>query len=121
MFRPVAADRVPLTFVFSQQKIFFEKVNKPRKNVRFTVILADGKRFPKIVRAMAGRLISSKGIDAILEQEASTVEKYFPDREFRLVPLSSGDFNFIEMSAEEAELRKKHDELRDQYSEQKAG
>ena len=94
---------------------------KPRKNLRFTVILTDGKRFPKIVRAPAGKLISTKGIEAVLDDEATIVEKFFPGREFRLVPLASGDFNFVEMSAEEAELRKKREELRDEYSEAKAG
>ena len=94
---------------------------KPRKNLRFTVILIDGKRFPKIVRAPAGKLISAKGIEAVLADEATIVEKFFPGREFRLVPLASGDFNFVEMPKEEAELRQRHEELRTEYSEAKAG
>lgn len=96
-------------------------MNEPRKNVRFTVILMDGKRFPKIVRAPAGRLVSAQGIEAVLAQEATIIEKFFPGREFRLVPLASGDFNFIEMPKEEAELRAKRTELQEQYSEAKAG
>lgn len=94
---------------------------KLRKNVRFMVILSDGKRFPKIVRAPAGRRISAKGIEAVLSEEASIVERFFPGREFRLVPLASGDFNFVEMPKEEAELRQRRDELRAEYSEAKAG
>lgn len=60
-------------------------------------------------------------MDAIVRQEADIIERHFPGREFRLVPLASGDFNFVEMSPEEAELRQKHDELQREYSEQKAG
>jgi len=81
----------------------------------------DGKRFPKIVRAPAGRLISDKAIDSVLAEEATIIEKFFPGREFRLVPLASGAFNFVEMPKEEAELRSRHDELQQQYSEAKAG
>lgn len=89
---------------------------KPRKNVRFSVILSDGKRFPKIVRAPAGKLLTEAAIDAVLAQEATVIEKYFPGREFRLVPLASGDFNFIEMGKEEAALRSRHSELQETYS-----
>jgi len=92
-------------------------VAKLRKNVRFSVILVDGRRFPKIVRAPAGRRMPEALVEAVLTREAELVEKHFPGREFRLVPLASGDFNFVEMGKEEAELRARHSELHEKYTE----
>lgn len=89
---------------------------KTRKNIRFSVILIDGKRFPKIVRAPAGRLFTETAIENLLAREAEIIDKYFPGREFRLVPLTSRDFNFVEISKEEAELRSRHSELQESCS-----
>jgi|SRR5579872_1677402 len=86
-------------------------------NIRYTVILLDGKRFPKILRAPAGRVFSAKAVEDQLAMELGVIDKFFPDREFRLVPLGGAKFNFVEMSKEEAELRRKREELRETSSE----
>lgn len=86
---------------------------KVRTNVRFTVIFLDGKRLSRIVRTPPGKALLPAGVDKLLEQEAERLERFCPGREFRLVPLANGTFNFIEMSKEEAELRERRSELRD--------
>jgi hypothetical protein len=70
-----------------------------RKNIRLAVILQDGKRHTKIVRAPAGRQFTDPAVDAVLDNEAQLIEKFFPGREFRLVPLDKG-FNFVEIAKE---------------------
>lgn len=74
------------------------------KNIRLAVILRDKKRFAKTVRAPAGQLFTEAGVDAVLRNEAELLEKFFPGRDFRLVPLSnsgnSGHFKFVEISKE---------------------
>lgn len=82
-------------------------------NIRYTVILLDGKRFPKIVRSPGRKLFTTKGVENLLAMEVGVI----PDREFRLVPLGGAKFNFVEMSKEEAELRRKREELREMSSE----
>jgi hypothetical protein len=67
------------------------------RNVRLTVILRDSRKFSKVVRAPAGKQFTATGIDSLLNNEANLIEKFFPDREFRLVPLAKG-FNFVEIA-----------------------
>jgi hypothetical protein len=92
-----------------------------RKNLRFTVILLDSKRIERIARSAPGLLINERGIESALAQESARVEQFFPGREFRLVPLSNGSFNFVEISKVEAELREKRGELQEKYNAAVAG
>jgi hypothetical protein len=76
-----------------------------RTNIRLQVILRDNKRVSKIVRTPPGRVFTESGIESVLRSEAEMVEKFFPGREFRMVPLSGGTFNFVEIAKEkEAEV-----------------
>lgn len=99
------------------KRFFPEKVKNLRPNVRLCTIFLDGTRVSKIVRSPAGKLFSQAGIEEILSAEAATIEKYFPGREFRLAALADGNFNFVEMSKEEAELRSRRAELQEKHSE----
>lgn len=67
-----------------------------RKNLRITTIMSDGKRVTRNLRTPPGQLFTESGIDALLEREAARVEEFFPGRDFRLVPLRDGSFNFVE-------------------------
>jgi hypothetical protein len=76
-----------------------------RANIRLTVVLRDKKRVSRIVRTPPGKVFTESGIEDVLRQESEQVERFFPGREFRLVPLSGGQFNFVEISPEkEAEV-----------------
>jgi hypothetical protein len=65
-------------------------------NVQFTVCLADGKKIRRRVRTLPGMQLSPEGLEGLLSEEAAFVEKCFPAREFRLVPLRGRAFNFVE-------------------------
>lgn len=67
-----------------------------------TVILLDGERAKRRLKTPNGKRLTAAGIDALLEQEAERVEKWFPGREFRLVSLRDGNFNFVEIPKEAA-------------------
>jgi hypothetical protein len=71
-----------------------------RAHVTLTVILLDGERAVRRLRTPAGKWLTAEGTDALLDREAERVEKYFPGREFRLVPLRDGNFNFCEVKSE---------------------
>ncbi len=73
-------------------------------NVCFTVRLANGESFRHRMRTPPGQALSAIGVEALLESEANRVEQYFPGKEFRLVPLRNGDFNFVEVEAELASI-----------------
>lgn len=72
-----------------------------RANIRLSVILRDKKRTSKIVRPPPGQVFTEKGIENMLRHEADLVEQFFPGREFRLVPLTGGQFNFVEVAPEQ--------------------
>lgn len=67
------------------------------KNIRLNVVLRNKRRFSKLVRAGSGRQFTEEGIDSLLQSEAEQVSKYFPGREFHLVPLANGAYNFVEI------------------------
>jgi len=71
-----------------------------RANIRLSVILRDKKKTSKIVRTPPGKVFTEKVIEDVLRHEADLVEKFFPGREFRLVPLTGGQFNFVEVVPE---------------------
>lgn len=76
-----------------------------KTNIRLKVILRDKKQVVKVVRTPPGKVFTASGIENVLRQEAELVEEFFPDREFRLVPLTGGQFNFVEIEKEkEAEV-----------------
>lgn len=75
---------------------------KNRKNVKITVIQIDGKRVTRCVRTPPRQRLTAAGVDALLDNEAERVARFFPDREFRLVPLLDGNFNFVETVASDA-------------------
>jgi hypothetical protein len=79
-----------------------------RKNFVVTVILLDGKKIRRRLRAQAGAFLNDKAIDAALKMESDALEKYFAGREFRLVQLRDGNFNFVEFtSSDPAKLQKR--------------
>lgn len=49
----------------------------------------------KTLRPGPRRTFTEEGIDAQLKQIADNLEKYFPQHEFRLVPLGPDSFNFV--------------------------
>jgi hypothetical protein len=74
------------------------KFKKPgRTRLTITTILCDGQRARRELRTPPGQFLSPAGIDAQLEVEAKRVEEFFAGREFRLVPLRDGNFNFVEI------------------------
>jgi hypothetical protein len=88
-----------------------------KKIPRFTVVLLDGQRSShKVVIPNRIRLTSME-LEEVLAHEATRVEEAFPGRAFRLVPLADGNFNFVEMSKEEAELQYLRAELGKEHSE----
>jgi hypothetical protein len=73
-------------------------------NVQFTVCLADGKKIRRRLRTLPRTQLSPEGLEALLTEEASFVEKCFPGREFRLVALAGRAFNFVETQGPSAAL-----------------
>jgi hypothetical protein len=65
-------------------------------NLSFTVCLADGKKIRRRLKTLPGMQLTAGGLDAIVTEEAALVEKCWPGREFRLVPLRGRAFNFVE-------------------------
>lgn len=67
--------------------------------MRVTVVLADGKKVRRIVKSPPFQMLTARGVDMVLEQEANRVGRFFPGKEFRLVPLRDGkSFNFVEIA-----------------------
>jgi hypothetical protein len=73
-------------------------------NLCFTVRLANGEYFRRRMRTPPGMQLGPEGVEALLASEAKRVEQYFPGKEFRLVPLRNGDFNFVELEAAPASI-----------------
>ena len=73
-------------------------MKKPgRSRLTITTILLDGKRHRRELRTPPGQFLSPRGVNAQLDEEANRVEEFFPGLEFRLVQLSDGSFNFVEI------------------------
>jgi hypothetical protein len=68
-------------------------------NVCFTVRLLDGQFVRRRMRTPPGKQLAPEGLEALLVSEAKRVEEHFPGREFRLVPLHGGNFNFVELDS----------------------
>jgi hypothetical protein len=68
-----------------------------RKSVSVTLVMLNGKRMTRRARANPGQLITPAGVEGHLQAEAALLERHFPGREFRLVELRDGNFNFIEI------------------------
>jgi hypothetical protein len=76
------------------------KRKKPgRTRLDITTILSDGKRITRHLRTAPDQFLPPAAVDILLKQEADRVEEYFPGREFRLVPLRDGNFNFVEVQS----------------------
>lgn len=60
----------------------------------------NGKRATRKQTAPAGKLFADSGIEQLLKIEAYRLEQWFPGKEFRLVPLRDGNFNFVELRTE---------------------
>jgi hypothetical protein len=73
-----------------------------RAHVNLTVITLDGERAVRRLRTEPGQWLTAEGTDALLDREAERIEKYFPGREFRLVALRDGNFNFVEVKKDPA-------------------
>lgn len=71
-----------------------------RSRLDITTILLNGERAVRHLRTPPNQFWSPNGIEHLLEQEAERVESFFPGREFRLVPLRDGNFNFVEVKLE---------------------
>ena len=68
-----------------------------RKSILLTVCLSNGTKIRRKYKAAAHQGITKIGIEQILEQESAAVSQAFKDRDFRLVPLSDGNFNLVEI------------------------
>jgi len=71
-----------------------------RSRLEITTILCDGTRATRHLRTAPNQFLSPAGVETLLGQEADRVEQFFPGREFRLVPLRDGNFNFVEVKLE---------------------
>jgi len=65
-------------------------------NLCFTVCLADGQKIRRRLKTLPRMQLTAEGLEAVISEEAAFVEKCFPGREFRLVPLRGRAFNFVE-------------------------
>jgi len=71
---------------------------KKLSRVDITVVKLDGKKIRRSVRTPPGNLLTPDGLEAVLKQEAERVTEFFPELEFRLVPMLDGrSFNFMEI------------------------
>ena len=68
-----------------------------RANLTITAVLLSGKKLRRKLRTPPGRLLTPSDIEGTLKIEADRLEQFFPGREFRLVPLRDGNFNFVEI------------------------
>jgi len=73
------------------------------KTLLVSIFLLDGTKERKRVSAPAGKRWTDNGIDQILKNFATYCDRAFPGREFRLVPLRDGNFNFVEFEPEQCE------------------
>jgi hypothetical protein len=64
------------------------------------VILRNGERVTRHLRTPPHTRITEHGTDMLWKQEADRLQQFFPGREFRLVPLRDGNFNFVEIPPE---------------------
>jgi hypothetical protein len=71
-----------------------------RSRMTVTTILLDGKRLTRNIRTLPGQYMSPAGVESQLENEVRRVDEFFPGREFRLVPLRDGNFNFVETKSD---------------------
>jgi hypothetical protein len=79
------------------------KFKKPgRTRITVTVVRLNGQRVVRNLRTSPGQYLTPKGLEEQLRIEAERVEHFFKGCEFRLVPLTGGCFNFIEITAEMA-------------------
>jgi hypothetical protein len=73
------------------------------RHVNITIITLDGKRLRRRIHAGPRKRITSDGVTNILESEAELMEKHFPGRAFRLVPLQGAAFNLVEVPVPQTE------------------
>jgi hypothetical protein len=71
-----------------------------RKNFKITTIFLNGVRVRARATAPPGKRFTERGIDEMLSHRVDETEKAFPDRDFRLVALTNGDFNIVETKLE---------------------
>ncbi len=73
-----------------------------RANLTIRVFFLEGTCHTRRLRTRPGQYMTPEGIEAQLKHEADLIERCFPGREFRLVPLRDGNFNFVEIQPEAA-------------------
>jgi hypothetical protein len=73
------------------------------RHVSITVVMLDGKRVRRRVRAAPGMELTPAGVDGILESQAEQIDQAFPGRAFRLVPLRDCAFNLVEVPVPQSE------------------
>ena len=88
------------------------KMKKPgTSRIDITVVCLNGRRFQRHLRTQPNSFLSPELVNEALLQEATRVEEHFPGREFRLVPLVGGRFNFVEMKSDLTVKTERHGEL----------
>jgi hypothetical protein len=88
------------------------KMKKPgASRIDITVVCLNGRRFQRHLRTQPNVFMSPQQVDQALLQEASRVDEHFPGRQFRLVPLTGGRFNFVEMKSDLTAKTEIHGEL----------
>lgn len=70
---------------------------KSLKSITLKVILIVGRQ-PRVtrLRAPSGNAFHEKGLQDILEQFARSLEREYPIKDFRMVEVGRGIFNFVE-------------------------
>lgn len=71
-----------------------------QKQIIFTLCYLNGKKQRERINTPSGHVWTAKGIENLLTAQCEYVTNAFPGREFRLVPLRDGNFNFVEIEPE---------------------
>lgn len=70
------------------------------RKLTVTLILANGARNRRVIKAGSGMLLTRNGIDRIVSDHVGIATRAFPGHAFKAVPLRSGDFNIVECSSQ---------------------
>lgn len=77
-----------------------------QKQILITVCYLNRKKERQRICAPQKQAWTSKGVDNVLHAQATYLERAFPGREFKFVPLRDGSFNFVETPVEETQQEK---------------
>jgi hypothetical protein len=70
------------------------------KKLKLSIITLDGKCIKKIVKTPPRKIFTADGIERMLLSLSQSIEKDYPDADFRLVPLGPAEFKFIQVVKE---------------------